>query len=66
MAMDDLLVLHRRLTRQQRWLEERWREAGGEAHVVLHLLRLSVEGAAVAGELQRRRPPPPDDSGRST
>ena len=66
MAMEDLLDLHRRLTRQQRWLEERWREAGGEAQVVVHLLRLTVEGAAVAEELQRRLPPPPDDSGRST
>jgi hypothetical protein len=63
MATDELHELHRRLIRQQHWLEERWREAGGEAQVVLHLLRLSVEGAAVAEELKRREPPP-DDSGR--
>ncbi len=64
MATDDLLALHRRLTRQQRWLEERWRESGGDARVVVHLLRLSVEGAAVADELNRRQPPP-DDSGQT-
>ena len=63
MATDDLLDLHRRLTRQQRWLEERWREAGGNAQVVVHLLRLSVEGAAVADELRRRSPG--DDSGQT-
>jgi hypothetical protein len=63
MAIDDLFDLHRRLIRQQRWLEERWREAGGDAQVVLHLLRLSVEGAAVAEELRRRLPP--DDSGQT-
>jgi len=65
MATDDLLTLHRRLIRQQRWLEERWRESGGDAQVVVQLLRLSVEGAAVADELNRRLPPPADDSGQT-
>ena len=54
MATDELLELHGRLVQQQRWLEEKWREGGGDAQVVLHLLRLWVEGSAVAQELQRR------------
>ena len=54
MATDDLLTLHRRLIRQQRWLEERWRESGGDAQVVVQLLRLWVEGSAVTAELKRR------------
>jgi hypothetical protein len=63
---EDLLELHRRLTRQQRWLEQRWREAEGDAPVVVHLLRLWAEGSAVAEELERRRSAPTDDRGRST
>jgi len=54
MGTDELLELHGRLVQQQRWLEERWREAGGDAQVVVHLLRLWVEGSAVTQELQRR------------
>jgi hypothetical protein len=54
METDDLLELHGRLVQQQRWLEQRWRDAGGDAQVVVHLLRLWVEGSAVTQELQRR------------
>ena len=56
MATDELLDLHRTLAQQQLWLEERWRETGGDAQVVVHMLRLWVEGAEVARELQRRLP----------
>jgi hypothetical protein len=57
---DALLELHRRLTQQQRWLEARWRVAGDDAQVVVHLLRLWAEGAAVAEEVERRLSPPDD------
>jgi hypothetical protein len=54
MATDELLDLHRTLAQQQLWLEERWRETGGDAQIVVHTLRLWGEGAAVARELQQR------------
>jgi hypothetical protein len=62
---EDLLDLHRRLTRQQHWLEQRWRDSEGDARVVVHVLRVWAEGAAVTEELERRRSAPPDDRGRS-
>src|SRR5882672_6023413 len=33
MATSDLLELHHRLTRQQRWLEHRWRAREGDAQI---------------------------------
>jgi hypothetical protein len=58
MATEDLVELHRGLVQQQRWLEEKWRESGADAQVVVHLLRLWVEGSAVTRELQLRRVAP--------
>ena len=54
METDELLERHARLVQQQRWLEQRWREAGADSQVVVHLLRLWVEGSAVTRELERR------------
>jgi hypothetical protein len=65
MATSDLFALHRRLTRQQHWLEQQWRAAEADPRVVIHLLRLWVEGSAVAQELKRRLAPSTDDRGRS-
>ena len=56
MATDDLRALLERLTEQHEWLRQRWRARGGDQHVVVHLLRLWVEGRAVVEELARRSP----------
>jgi len=58
METGELLERHGRLVQQQRWLERRWREAGTDSQVVVHLLRLWVEGSAVTRELQRRATTP--------
>ena len=62
MATSDLLELHHRLSRQHRWLEHRWRATEGDAQIVMQLLRLWVEGSAVASELKRRLPAQEDDN----
>jgi len=54
LTTDELLDLHDRLAQQQDWLEEFWRATGGDPQVVVQLLRLWADGAAVEGELKRR------------
>jgi len=54
MTTDELYDLHGRLVREQQWLEEQWRATDDDTQVVVELLRLWVQGSAVAAELKRR------------